>query len=102
LKRALGYLYTKEAKSSFEIEHVKPSSTRTERFVTLLQMAEQDDFCRKPQLIDVQNRIVDARFRESDYRSDQTYVGETVAWQKERIHFTCPKPEDLANLMWMA
>ena len=99
LKRALGYLYTKETKSSFEIEHIKPSSTRTERFVTLLQMAEQDDFCRKTQLIDVQNRIVDVRFRDSDYRSGQTYVGETVAWQKERIHFACPKPEDLVNLM---
>jgi hypothetical protein len=99
LKRALGYLYTKETKSSFEIEHIKPSSTRTERFVKLLQMAEQDDFCRKAQLIDVQNRIVDNRFRDSDYRSTQTYVGETVAWQKERIHFVCPKPEDLADLM---
>lgn len=99
LKRALGYLYSKETKSSFEIEHIKPSSTRIERFVTLLQMAEQDDFCRKVQLIDVQNRIVDPRFRDSDYRSDQTYVGETVAWQKERIHFACPKPEDLADLM---
>jgi hypothetical protein len=72
LKRALGYLYTKETKSSFEIEHIKPSSTRTERFVTLLQIAEQDHFCLKPQLIDVQNRIVDPRFRDSDYRSDQT------------------------------
>jgi Fic family protein len=99
LKRALGYLYTKETKSSFEIEHIKPSSTRTEHFVTLLQAAEQDDFCRKPRLIDIQNRVVDARFRDSDYRSDQTYVGETVAWENERIHFACPKPEDLASLM---
>ncbi|MBN2438745.1 MAG: cell filamentation protein Fic, partial [Deltaproteobacteria bacterium] len=47
LKRALGYLYTRETKSSFEIEHVKPTSTRTERFVALLQTAEQEDFCRK-------------------------------------------------------
>jgi hypothetical protein len=99
LKRALGYLYTKETKSSFEIEHIKPGSARTERFVTLLQMAEQDDFCRKTQLIDVQNRIVDERFRDSDYRMSQSYVGETVAWQKEKIHFACPKPEDLADLM---
>jgi Fic family protein len=99
LKRALGYLYTKETKSSFEIEHIKPSSTRTERFVKLLQMAEQDDFCRKAQLIDVQNRIVDDRFRNSDYRATQTYVGETVARQKERIHFACPKPENLVDLM---
>jgi len=99
LKRALGYLYTKETKSSFEIEHIKPTSTRTERFVALLQKAEQEDFCDKPQLIEVQNRIVDARFRESDYRANQNYVGETVAWQQERIHFACPKPEDLADLM---
>jgi len=99
LKRALAYLYTKETKSSFEIEHIKPTSTRTERFVALLQTAERKDFCRKPQLIEVQNRIVDARFRDSDYRSSQNYVGETVVWQKERIHFACPKPEDLADLM---
>jgi hypothetical protein len=99
LKRALGYLYTKETKSSFEIEHIKPTSTRTERFVALLQMAEQEDFCRKAQLVEVQNRIVDARFRDSDYRLSQNYVGEAVAWQKEKIHFACPKPEDLADLM---
>ncbi len=28
LKRALSYLYTKETRSSFEIEHIKPNSTR--------------------------------------------------------------------------
>ncbi len=99
LKRALGYLYTKETKSSFEIEHIKPTSTRTERFLVLLQLAEQEDFCKKTQLIELQNRIVDPRFRDSDYRLSQNYVGETVAWQKEKIHFVCPKPEDLADLM---
>ena len=99
LKRALGYLYTKETKSSFEIEHMNPGSTRTGRFVALLQLAEQEDFCRKQQLIEVHNRIVDARFRDSDYRGSQTYVGQTVSWQKERIHFVGPKPEDLADLM---
>ena len=99
LKRALSYLYTKETKSSFEIEHIKPSSTRTERFVGLLQLAEHEDFCEKMQLINLQNRIVDARFRESDYRTKQNYVGETVTWQREKVHFVCPKPEDLADLM---
>jgi hypothetical protein len=99
LKRALGYLYVKETKSSFEIEHIKPTSTRTERFVALLQMAEQEDFCNKAQLIDIKNRIVDARFRDSGYRSTQSYVGETVAWQKEKIHFVGPKPGDLEEMM---
>ncbi|MGA1845318.1 MAG: cell filamentation protein Fic, partial [bacterium] len=99
LNRALSYLYSKETKSSFEIEHIKPNSTRTERFVALLQLAEQEDFCEKAKLIDLQNRIVDPRFSESDYRLSQNYVGETVAWQKEKVHFVCPKPEDLPDLM---
>lgn len=99
LKRALGYLYAKETKSSFEIEHIKPASTRIERFVALLQLAEEEDFCDKMRLIELQNRIVDERFRASDYRLTQNYVGEAAAWQKEKIHFVSPKPEDLAGLM---
>ena len=99
LKRALGYLYAKETKSSFEIEHIKPTSTRIERFMALLQTAGQEDFCTKSQLIEVQKRVVDKRFQDSNYRSQQNYVGETVAWQKEKIHFVCPKPEDLPDLM---
>lgn len=99
LKRALSYLYTKETKSSFAIERINTSSTRTERFVGLLQVAGREDFCRKLTLIELQNQIVDDRFRHDNYRQDQNYVGETVAWQNERIHFVCPKPEDLDDLM---
>jgi len=99
LKRALSYLYTKETKSSFEIEHIRPDSTRTERLIALLQLAEHKDFCEKPHLIELQNRIVDPRFRDFDYRKSQNYVGETVVWQKEKVHFVCPKPEDLPDLM---
>lgn len=99
LKRAMSYLYTKETKSSFEIEHINPNPTRTERFIALLQTAESEDFCEKTRLIELQNRIVDPRFRAAAYRTEQNYVGETVAWQKERIHFACPKPGDLPGLM---
>lgn len=99
LKRALNYLYTKETKSSFEIEHIKPNATRTLRFITLLQLAQREDFCEKSHLIDLQNRIVDPRFRDSDYRTNQNYVGETVVWEKENIHFVCPKPDDVSDLM---
>jgi hypothetical protein len=99
LRRAMSYLYTKETKSSFEIEHLKPGSTRTERFVVLLQLAESEDFCDKARLVDLQNRIVDPRFACDDYRTEQNYVGETVAWQKEKVHFVCPKPDDIAGLM---
>lgn len=99
LRRALSYLYTKETRSSFEIEHIKPNSTRTERFIAMLQLAEKEDFCEKSHLLDLQNRIVDPRFKDSDYRTDQNYVGESVAWQREKVHFVCPKPEDVPTLM---
>jgi hypothetical protein len=99
VKRAMSYLYSKETKSSFEIEHIKPSSTRTERFIAMLQLAEKEDFCDKKHLIELQNRIVDPRFKETSFRKVQNYVGESVAWQREKVHFACPKPEDLNSLM---
>jgi len=99
LKRALNYLYRKETKSSFEIENVTLDTTRTERFVSLLILAEKQDFFAKPDLIGLQNRIVDARFRDTDFRRNQNYVGESVAWGQERVHFISPKPANLDDLM---
>ncbi|MBU0993976.1 MAG: Fic family protein [Proteobacteria bacterium] len=99
LKRALSYLYQKETKSSFEIEHIKPKTTRTEKFIASLELAEREDFCEKEWLIDLQNRIVDPRFKCSNYRTTQNYVGQTISFAKEVIHFICPKPGDLSDLM---
>ena len=99
LRRALSYLYNKETKSSFEIEHIKPSASRTEKFIGLLEMAEHKDFCEKPLLIDVQNRIVDPRFRDTNYRSTQNYVGQAISCQKQLVHYVCPRPDDLPGLM---
>jgi len=75
------------------------SIVRTERFVSLLQVAEKDDFFNKPALIELQNHIVDERFKDQDYRANQNYVGESVSWQNERVHFVSPKPGDLVTLM---
>ncbi len=99
LRRAQSYLYSKETKSSFEIEHIKPSASRTEKFIGLLEIAAHKDFCRKDLLIDVQNRIVDPRFKDTNYRTSQNYVGQTVSYQKEIIHYICPAPHDLPKLM---
>ena len=99
LRRAQRYLYTRETKSSFEIERIKPGPNRTERFISLLNLAEKEDFCQKSQLIKVQNLIVDERFQDTDYRSSQNYIGETVSWQNEIIHFVGPKPEIVSDLM---
>ncbi len=99
LQRALAYLYTKETKSSYEIEKVSPSSSRVEKFISLLKDAQKEDFCTKENLIRLQNRIVDNRFADSDYRKTQNYVGESVVLGKERVHYISPKPKDLPHLM---
>ena len=99
LNRALGYLYEKETKSSFEIEREAIDSSRTERFVALLKAAEREDYCRRDALIDLQNRIVDTRFQDSDYRQTQNYVGQSVAHDRELVHFVGARPSDLGDLM---
>lgn len=99
LRRALSYLYTKETKSSFAIEHVTPNPSRTEKFIDLLELAEYTDFCEKALLIEVQNRIVDSRFCATDYRTTQNYVGQVLSYQKQQIHYVSPRPEDLSDLM---
>lgn len=98
LRRALTYLYTKETKSSFEIEHIKIDAQRTERFTTLLHRAETNDYVNKAAFVDLQNQLVDNRFRDEDYRHEQNYVGESINWN-ERIHFVSPRPQDLEALM---
>ncbi|MBF0432273.1 MAG: Fic family protein, partial [Fibrobacteria bacterium] len=99
LRRALSFLYNKETKSSFEIEQIKPNTSHTEKFIASLELAAKEDFCEKRRLVELQNRIVDPRFKESDYRKSQNYVGQTVSYQKEIIHFISPKPDNLPDLM---
>jgi hypothetical protein len=99
LLRALSYLYTKETKSSFEIEHIQPDSSRMERFIALLRLAEKDDYFCKPPLIELQNRIVDPRFSATNFRQVQNYIGETLFPGRERVHYVCPKPENIGGLM---
>ncbi len=99
LHRALGFLYNTETKSSFAIEHVHPSASRTERFVALLEQAGREDFLSKQRLIALQNQIVDPRFMDTDYRTNQNYVGQSTARYDLIVHYITPKPEDLPSLM---
>lgn len=99
VERAVRFLYTKETRSSFAIERINPSAARSERFVSVLEQAGQEEFLNKRKLIELQNEIVDHRFREFDYRSSQNYVGEAIGLHRQRIHFASPKPGDLADLL---
>ena len=99
IRRALGYLYMRETKSSFAIENEDISPDRIARFLALLERAEEEDFCERGPLVALQNRIVPAAFHESDFRTTQNYVGETLYWNKHRIHYASPKPEDVDGLI---
>ncbi len=96
--RANSFLYMKETKSSYAIEHQTPSQKRIAAFLGVLQLAGNQPLT-KEFLIQLQNCIVDERYAESDYRSDQVYVGQTIAPGHELIHFIGVKPGDLPAFM---
>lgn len=99
LQRALSYLYTKETKSSFEIEHIQLDASRTERFIAQLRTALTEDLCTRSQLIELQNSIVDPRYRNADYRTSQNYIGQSVLFEREQVHYVCPRPDHVHPLM---
>jgi hypothetical protein len=103
LTRAVHYLFTKETKSSFAIEGEVPNRDRTARFVAALENASAFDAGSKEAFVRLQNAIVDPRYAQSDWRTTQNYVSQTLSDYTEDVHFVCPKPGDIPGLMaaWM-
>ena len=104
LTRAVNYLYTKETRSSFALEGETPSAGRAERFVAALQSAAAFDPSDKGALVALQRTIVDSRYATDGWRDIQNFVGETLGGYREKVHFICPRPEDVPDLMnaWIA
>lgn len=104
LARAVNYLYTKETRSSFALEGETPTARRAERFVAALQSAPAFDPSDASALVDLQHAIVDPRYASEGWRDIQNFVGETLGGYREKVHFICPRPEDVPDLMdsWIA
>lgn len=98
-QRALRYLYARETRTSYAIEHETPTQQRAERFMALLARAGVEDFLTERSLVALQNAIVDPRFTANGWRTVQNYVGRTLAPGMEEIHLVPPRPEDLGPLM---
>lgn len=98
-QRALRYLYAKETRTSYAIEHETPSQQRAESFMALLARAVNEDFLSEKPLVALQNAIVDPRFAASEWRTIQNYVGRTLAPGMEEVHLVPPKPDDIRALM---
>ena len=103
LARAVHYLFTKETKSSFAIEGEAPTKDRTERFVSALMKASAFDATSKEAFVQLQNMIIDPRYAQKDWRTTQNFVSQTLPDYSEDVHFVCPKPGDVPDLMnsWM-
>ncbi|MFZ2870464.1 Fic family protein [Zavarzinia sp.] len=99
IRRATSYLFTKETRSSFAIEGERPSSLRTERFISALRRASDFDPIDTNAIIALQNQIVDPRYAAKGWRDVQNFVGETTPDYSERIHYICPQPADVPSLM---
>ncbi len=101
-RRATNYLYTKETKSSYEIEKEKPSPDRAQKFVALLQMAgseTNEQMLRESRLIMLQNAIVDPRFAAAAFRDFQNYIGQSLGNGHEIFYYICPPPGVMVSLM---
>jgi hypothetical protein len=102
LKRANNYLYKKETRSSYQIEKEEPTPERIERFVSLLSDAGKKnirDLLGEESLVMLQNQIVDSRFAATGFRDFQNYIGQTTWNYDEIIHYICPPPEFLSDLI---
>lgn len=100
--RAIGYLYQKETRSSYDIEREQPTPDREARFVAALHdagKASRDETLGLARLVSLQNIIVDPRYAQSAYRTDQNYIGETLPNYRQRIHFVPPPPQFVISLM---
>jgi len=99
LTRAVNYLYSKETRSTFEIEGESASASRAERFVAALSTAAEFDATDKSALVDLQATIVEPRYAARSWRDNQVFVGRTLGGYREQVDFVCPRPQDVPELM---
>jgi Fic/DOC family len=102
-RRAIDYLYTKETKSSNDIEGERPSPARLARFIQILADAGKEPTHHQyaeTGFTRLQNAIVDPRYAESGYRGIQNYVGQSTAYGlDDKVHYACPPPDWVADMM---
>ena len=104
IRRAVNYLYTRETRSSFEIENEHPDDKRIDRYMALLRDVPRIDQLNERELVRIQNETVESRFAEGSFRTEQNYVGETIGFNKEKVHYLPPRPEEIRRLMlgWLS
>jgi hypothetical protein len=98
VKRAVSFLYTKETRSTWELEREKPNPQRGQRFILALRHAAGLDRLSEAEFVKLQNIVVDAAYADHGYRDSQNYVGSGYLGRGV-VEFVCPKPEDVRSMM---
>lgn len=98
LRRAAAFLYLKETQSSFEVERETPSPKRAQRFADLLRQADARKPLTKDRLVELQHEVVDARFHEFAWRTQQNWIGQDLGLRR-KVDFVPARPDDLGDLM---
>lgn len=96
--RAANFLYLTETHSSFEVERVKPTASRAQRFADLLREAESGAVLSEERFVELQNAIMDPRWQEASYRVEQNWLGVDLGHRK-KVDYVPPRPEDVRSLM---
>jgi len=96
--RAANFLYLTETHSSFEVERVKPTATRAQRFADLLRKAEAGAPLSEERFVELQNAVVDPRSMEASYRLEQNWLGIDFGHRK-KVDYVPSRPEDVPSLM---
>lgn len=105
LARAISWLYTKETRSTFAIEHEEPGD-REQRFVQQLSSIARARLDDEAELVALQHEIVQPPYRENGYRHAgdlEVYVGE-AARSRTTVHHVGARSELTPELMraWSA
>lgn len=101
LGRSVSYLYTKETKSSTELENEDSREEKTQKFFRVLKSSGTIPLS-KERLLFVQNQIVQGVKKDNDYRHTEIYVGASrhvLGGVYEDIHYIGPKAEHVPSLM---
>ena len=99
--RSINYLYTKESKSSTEIEKETPSNKKMERFLSAIKNAGLFELT-KEKIIDIQKQIVEEVKKTDDYRTEEIYVGTTIqrlGGVDEDVHYIGPLAKHVPSMM---
>tara|TARA_R110001592_G_scaffold347309_1_gene640762 strand:+ start:102 stop:1688 length:1587 start_codon:yes stop_codon:yes gene_type:complete len=99
--RSINYLYTKETKSSTEIEKETPSNQKMQRFLNTIRNAGLFELT-KEKIIDIQNQIVEESKKSDDYRKEEIYVGTTIqrlGGIDEDVHYIGPLANHVESMM---